>query len=74
MPAVGRELVGAADAEPLGVDEAAGCDGVSRDPGDVAPLDGELDPDPRDGVLTGGAWTGREGVLTGGVVTPGVVT
>lgn len=73
MPAVGRELVGAADAEPLRVDEAAGCDGLSRDPGDVA-LDGEFDPDPRGGVLTGGAWTGRECVLTGGVVTPGVVT
>jgi hypothetical protein len=68
----GRELVGTPDAEPLGVDEAAGCEVVSRDPGEDG--DGEPNPDPRGGVLTGGAWTGSEGVLTVGVVMPGVVT
>ena len=47
--------------------------GYLETPG-MSPLDGEFDPDPRGGVLTGGAWTGRECVLTGGVVTPGVVT
>jgi hypothetical protein len=73
----GRELVGTPDAEPLGVDEAAGCEVVSRDPGEdgeVEPLDGEPNPDPSGGVLTGGACTGSEGVLTVGVVMPGVVT
>lgn len=72
-----RGLVGAAEAEPPGVEEAAACEAVSRDPRDgdeLGPLDGEFDPGSTGGVLTGGVLTGREGVLTAGVVMLGVLT
>jgi hypothetical protein len=75
VPAVVREMAGAPVGEPAAAGDACGV--VSRELGDgedVAPLEGECDPDPTGGVLTGGTWTGAEGVLTGGVVTLGVVT
>jgi hypothetical protein len=77
VPARGRELAGAAGADPVAGEDVAGCavGSPDRDEGWVDPLlVGKFETGPTGGVFTGGVWTGRGGVLTVGVVTLGVLT
>ena len=76
VPALGRELPGAAGADSVAGEDAAGCavGSPDRDEGWVdPPLVGKFKTVPTGGVFTGGVWTGRGGVLTGGVLTLGVL-
>lgn len=77
VPSAGRELDGAADADPVAGEDAAGCAVGSRDPDEGwldPPLVGKFATGATGGVLMGGGLTGSEGVLTVGVVTVGVLT